>query len=222
MIELPLFPLNTVLFPGMPLELHIFEERYKQMIGMCIEKRLPFGIVLLESGQAELTPDSEAEMQPFLIGCTAHITQVRPLPQGRMNITVVGKERFVIRSLNYEKPYLVGMIDIMPVEKGDLMALFNGKIALTHWIERYLRVLESAGQIQFDPKQLPSDVTLLIYLGAVLLQGISMAQKQKLLATQSLSAMTTDLIALYRREVVLLEAMLSPPLQHDLNPFSLN
>ncbi|MCU0497017.1 MAG: LON peptidase substrate-binding domain-containing protein [Anaerolineae bacterium] len=222
MIELPLFPLNTVLFPGMPLELHIFEERYKEMIGMCIEKRLPFGIVLLESGQAELPLDGSAEIRPFLIGCTAHITQVRPLPQGRMNITVVGKERFVIRSLSYEKPYLVGMIDVIPIEKGDLMALFNGKNVLMKWIERYLQILESAGQIQFDPKQLPGDVTSLIYLGAVLLQGISMAQKQKLLATQSLSEMTQDLITLYRREVVLLEAMLSPPVQHDLNPFSLN
>ena len=56
MIELPLFPLNTVLFPGMPLGLHIFEDRYKLMIGQCVQERRPFGVVLIRSGQEALGP----------------------------------------------------------------------------------------------------------------------------------------------------------------------
>ena len=50
MLELPLFPLNTVLFPGMPLNLHIFEERYKRMMQACIESSKPFGVVLIKQG----------------------------------------------------------------------------------------------------------------------------------------------------------------------------
>ncbi|HSG18664.1 MAG TPA: LON peptidase substrate-binding domain-containing protein, partial [Anaerolineae bacterium] len=50
MFELPIFPLNTVLFPGMPLSLHIFEDRYKLMIGKCLQERRAFGVVLIRQG----------------------------------------------------------------------------------------------------------------------------------------------------------------------------
>lgn len=223
MIELPLFPLNTVLFPGMPMELHIFEERYKLMIGMCVEKRMPFGIVLLEQGRAELDPFAETpEPKPFLIGCTAQITQVKPLPEGRMNITIIGRERFQILSIHHDKPYLVGMVEMHPIETGDLGTLLKGSRSLRQWIERYLRILEKAGQIQFDPRQLPSDAMSMAYLGAVLLQGISMAQKQNLLDAQKLTDMIVELRSIYRREVVLLETLLVPPDTDSQHPFSLN
>src|SRR3954466_6437378 len=97
MFELPLFPLNTVLFPGMPLNLHIFEERYKLMIGRCIEANQPFGAVLIKRGSEVSGLGKAAE--PFSIGCTVQITQVQSLGAGRMNISVVGKERFQIFSL---------------------------------------------------------------------------------------------------------------------------
>ena len=54
--KLPLFPLNTVLFPGAPIQLHIFEERYRLMIGRCLEQSSPFGVVLIRSG-SEVSPD---------------------------------------------------------------------------------------------------------------------------------------------------------------------
>jgi len=205
------------------MELHIFEERYKLMIGLCIEKRIPFGIVLLEQGRAELDPTGDTpESKPFLVGCTAHITQVKPLPEGRMNITVVGRERFQIMSLQQNQPYLVGMVEMYPLEEGDTHHLRQGSHALRIWIERYLRVLEQAGQIQFDPSQLPADALPLAYLGSVLLQGISLFQKQKLLAATTLSEMIEELRIIYRREVVLLETLLSPPpdgeIQHPFSP----
>jgi Lon protease-like protein len=221
MIEMPLFPLNTVLFPGMPMELHIFEDRYKLMIGMCVEKRMPFGIVLLEQGRAELDPTSP-EPKPFMIGCTAQITQVKPLPEGRMNITIVGRERFQILSLHHDKPYLVGMVEMTPLEIGDSRQLLKSSRNLRQWIERYLRVLEKAGQIQFDPRQLPPDTASLAYLGAVLLQGVSLFQKQELLAAETLTGMVDALRGIYRREVVLLETLLTPPEGDNPTPFSLN
>jgi uncharacterized protein len=223
MIELPLFPLNTVLFPGMPMELHIFEERYKLMIGMCVEKRMPFGVVLLEQGRAELDPEGMTpESKPFLIGCTAQITQVKPLPEGRMNITIVGKERFQILSLHHHKPYLVGMVEMYPLEDDNPLKLRQGYSGLRQWVERYLRVLEKAGQIQFDPSQLPTEPAAMAYLGAVLLQGVSLFQKQELLAAKRLTDMIEELRNIYRREVVLLETLLAPPESDGQSPFSLN
>lgn len=223
MIELPLFPLNTVLFPGMPLELHIFEERYKLMIGLCVEKRQPFGIVLLEQGRAELDPTASSPApRPFTIGCTAQITQVRPLPEGRMNITVVGSERFQVHAFQHTRPYLVGMVEMYPIDSGDPYLLDTGNQALRHWVERYLRVLEKAGHIQFDPGQLPADPAALAYLGSVLLQGVSQFQKQQLLAASQLTGMLDELRTIYRREVVLLETLLNPPENGLDGPFSLN
>src|SRR5512147_2655499 len=93
MYELPLFPLNTVLFPGMPISLHIFEPRYKLMIEQCIQIAQPFGVVLIREGVEALGPSAE----PHQIGCSAQITQVERLEDGRMNIVAVGVERFQIR-----------------------------------------------------------------------------------------------------------------------------
>ena len=81
MYELPLFPLNTVLFPGMPIKLHIFEERYKLMISRCYTEGQPFGVALIKSGN-----EVGRKAEPFLVGCTAVITELEPLPDGRMNI----------------------------------------------------------------------------------------------------------------------------------------
>ena len=75
MYELPLFPLNVVLFPGMPLPLHIFEDRYKEMIADCIRENRPFGVVLIEEGSAEHGPAA----RPVAIGCTAEIAQVQEM-----------------------------------------------------------------------------------------------------------------------------------------------
>ena len=79
MFELPLFPLNTVLFPGMPLTLHIFEDRYKLMIGKCIQERQPFGVVLIRRGLEALGPVADTHS----VGCMAFIRQVERLEQGR-------------------------------------------------------------------------------------------------------------------------------------------
>ena len=95
MFEIPLFPLNTVMFPDMPMPLHIFEDRYKLMIKTCIEEKRPFGIVLIREGTAENGPLAT----PHDIGCTVEITQVQTMEDGRMLIMVIGQERFRILSL---------------------------------------------------------------------------------------------------------------------------
>lgn len=92
--RIPLFPLDLVLFPGVPLPLHIFEPRYKEMVGMCLERGLEFGIVLAQGDQVAL------------MGCTAEILQVvQKYPDGRMDIVTMGRRVFRVEELIDEKAY---------------------------------------------------------------------------------------------------------------------
>ena len=108
MIDLPLFPLNTVLFPGGTLPLHIFEERYKLMISECMTERSPFGVVLIRSGE-----EVGGYAQPHDVGTTARVTRVQQLDGGRMNLVAVGVERFRVDALMQDRPYLRARVEIL-------------------------------------------------------------------------------------------------------------
>ncbi len=107
--RLRLFPLNAVLFPGTALKLHVFEPRYKQMIGECLETGEGFGVVLIREGQEAGDPSVE----PHQIGSTAEIVDVTPLPFGRFYISTVGRERFRISRIVSRDPYLTVDVDIL-------------------------------------------------------------------------------------------------------------
>jgi len=114
MERLPLFALKTVLFPGTPLPLHVFEERYKLMIGRCIEEKASFGAVLIRSGEEVGGP-----AEPHEIGTSARITHVQRLPEGRMNLLVLGQRRFRIGGLDRSEPYLLGDVEYLCSEEAD-------------------------------------------------------------------------------------------------------
>jgi Lon protease-like protein len=216
--RLPIFPLGSVLFPNMPLKLYIFEERYKAMINACIDNNEPFGVVLIKSGVESMGPLA----QPHLIGCTAHISQVQRLPYGRMNIMAVGRDRFRILQLHNDEAYLTADVEFMPYANLSASSQQQRGKKLRPLINRYLRVLEDAGQLQFDSSQIPDDAEALAYLGAVILQT-DMAQKQDILEQESLDELLNELIAQYKREVLLLDIMLNPPDEPDDGlPFSRN
>lgn len=110
-MELPIFPLNTVLFPGGRLPLHIFEDRYKLMINMCIDERRPFGVCLAREGH-----EVGDAAQPFDVGTTAHIGEVQRLQEGRLNVICTGGERFRIREITERTPYLIAEVAMLEVE----------------------------------------------------------------------------------------------------------
>jgi Lon protease-like protein len=94
-----LFPLEIVLFPGAPLPLHIFEPRYKEMIGECLEQKRPFGMVRAK------------ENALASIGCSATIVNViKKYDDGRLDIAAEGVQRFEIESLNQERSFLQGEV----------------------------------------------------------------------------------------------------------------
>jgi Lon protease-like protein len=99
-VLLPLFPLQVVLLPGSELPLHIFEDRYKEMMREVIRDRLEFGVVLANEKGIVNT------------GCTATVDQVlRQYPDGRMDLLTRGRRRFEIVRLNDERPFLRGSVD---------------------------------------------------------------------------------------------------------------
>ena len=108
--ELPLFPLNTVLLPGVALPLHIFEERYRLMIGRCVERRDPFGVVLIRQGR-EVGSGSTRLAE---IGTVARIRQASRYADGRMDIVTVGVRRFRIDELHASRePYLTAEVTLL-------------------------------------------------------------------------------------------------------------
>ena len=111
-MELPIFPLNVVLFPGARLPLHIFEERYKAMINACIKEKPPFGICLIKAGV-----EAGGPAEPFKVGTTAYVREVQRLDDGRMNIVCVGGERFSISKVTRETPFIVADVETVAQEQ---------------------------------------------------------------------------------------------------------
>lgn len=219
-MELPLFPLNSVLFPGIPLRLHIFEDRYKEMINQCVDNQSPFGVVLIQDGTAEGGPIA----RPHLIGTTAHITQVQRLPYGRMNIVAVGRDRFKVNELDLTSySYLSADVDLLPLIDNDEIILSTGMRKLRPLVKRYLTALVDSGQLEFDMKQLPEESLTLAFLAAHALQAEDNL-KQNLLEASDVRDLFTSLLQIYQREVALIDILLSPPQVEEDNdsPFSLN
>lgn len=214
MYELPLFPLNVVLFPGMPLPLHIFEDRYKAMVADCIRENRPFGVVLMQNGG---TGESGGADEPVAIGCTAEIAQVQPLEHGRMLILTVGRERFRVVELNYEKPYLIGLVEPAPLVTDDEEWETAGAASLEPYIIDYMNKLALLGSFEVEPQQIPSDAEGLVYMAATLIQ-LPIDEKQSLLAIDRASDLTRALRTVYRRELALMHTIPSD----DIGIFSLN
>lgn len=89
---IPLFPLHTVLFPGGPLPLRIFETRYTDMIGRCAREQMPFGVVLIQEGE-----EAGAVASTVTVGCTARIADFHTLTDGLLGISCIGERKFRMR-----------------------------------------------------------------------------------------------------------------------------
>lgn len=170
--KLPLFPLNTVLFPSMPLTLHIFEERYRLMIGRCLEQRIPFGVVLIREG-----PEVGGEATPYPIGTTAVIKESVLLDDGRYYLTAQGDRRFHIQYISHHQPYMLASIGYLPEEIGNADTL-TAAAELRALYARYWAALAAATGHQHPSEKLPENVVELTYWMAQRLQ-IDNTHKQR-------------------------------------------
>ena len=136
---LDLFPLPSVLFPGSTMPLHIFEARYLEMIGRCVEERKPFGVILLKSGRAE----GGGPVEIHKVGTTAHVISRNERPDGTVDIHVAGERRFEVVEIVQKTPRAIAQVRTLdwdePAEEdvGELSG------ALRALFDEYLRLLLS-------------------------------------------------------------------------------
>ena len=181
MALLPLFPLDLVLLPGTPLPLHIFEPRYKEMIGECLSNNAPFGVIrALDEGIAE-------------VGCTAEIVTVtKEYPDGRLDLVAEGRKRFEVLELNQDRSFLRAEILLVADEAGAPSAEDKARAVQVH-----LEILALAGAVQ--DLSAADQSALSFYLAGSL--PLDLDFKQKLLAMRSESE-RIQAVALYLESIL--------------------
>ena len=173
--ELPLFPLNTVLFPHAALQLHVFEDRYREMIQLCVRDDRPFGVVLIRSGD-----EAGGLADPYLVGTVVRIKEVSTYDDGRMDILVQGERRFRVRRLDDTRAFLVGFVEPViesPIEEQSKVEtlLLSARREFEILVQRLFERQEFSVQVVF-----PTDPVALSFTIANLL-SMENIQKQRLL-----------------------------------------
>ncbi len=191
--HLPIFPLNTVLFPGASLPLQIFEERYKLMMTHCLEGDSKFGVVLIRQG-AEVGGPAE----PHLTGTMAQIVQVNRVRGGRMFISVTGQQRFRITEITQRRPYMAALVQ--PLEdEADAPLPPSEMEAVRDAVTAYYRLLIGIRGGWAQSARMPSEPGGLSYFIAGTLQ-IRPQEKQELLEQPSASRRLEAELDLLRSE----------------------
>ena len=176
---LPLFPLNTVLFPHSVLPIHVFEQRYRQMIAYCLERNANFGVVLIRSGK-----EVGGSVVPFSIGTEATIVHAQKLEDGRFNIITKGVRKFKILELDQSKPYLQGRVVWLSDTPSNPAILAPLKSEVEVRFRAYLDYLRLLGKVEFEEAWHKEEPEAYSYTVANALR-INLAQKQELLELSS-------------------------------------
>jgi Lon protease-like protein len=160
---IPLFPLGTVLFPGSPLALHIFEARYRalmaDLLALPVDQRR-FGVIAIRSGREVGTHGAQALHD---VGCMAVITGIDQGEDGTYELESVGSTRFRLMSLDSERPYLRGTVEWLAEPAGDIGAL--PEIVTQRYVE-YRQALGELRGVNLEFADLPGDARLLSYVVA--------------------------------------------------------
>jgi Lon protease-like protein len=208
-IELPLFPLNLVLFPGTVSPLHIFEMRYRQMIVDCQRDEKPFGIVLAR-------PESEhLNEKPYSVGTMVEIRNLDRLEDGRYTLMAVGTKRFRIVSERRDKPYLSGLVELYEDDAEPERAWLPAMQQARDLFGEYLGMLLEASDDKNVEAHLPDEAEELSYFIAYFLD-IQEERKQQFLELTSTRQRLQEEVAILRREVPFMRQILSKSLSEDL------
>ena len=137
--ELPLFPLPVVLFPGVPLPLHIFEPRYRQMIDDIHSTNNLFGLSYFDS----TTSDKEIPAAGH-VGCVAEVTETQALPDGRSNILTMGIIRYRVDGyVERGEPYLVAQVSFFEDDEEDTELLIDSSHEVAETFSRIARAVRT-------------------------------------------------------------------------------
>ena len=208
---LPLFPLSTVLFPGMRLPLHVFEERYRLLVAHLRAQPEPrrFGVVAIRTGR-EVGADGITALHE--VGCVAAVRQIAPHADGRFDLATVGTERFRLLRVDDSLPYFRGEIEPLEdeavSEAGEAEALAVRRVQAG--FRAYLNALADRGGGVISVGDLPDEPLLLSYVvGAAMI--IDLPERQSLLAASSALERLRLERSLLVREAAMFRATTSRP-----------
>jgi hypothetical protein len=236
-MELPLFPLHTVLCPGVALPLKVFEDRYRAMVKRCLEQDKPFGVVLIRDGREVGTGATAIAT----VGTIAEIREASKYSDGRYDLLVVGTRRFRIESVAVgREPYLVANVIELDEPVGDQELAERLTAEVTQRFVRYLALLQPEEgedgaeidvQVEVDVEDddsdegevvasqspsasgeevrvtIPDDPTVLSHLLSGIIQ-VDQPRRQDLLEAETTVERIEELLRLIEREITLLERRL--------------
>jgi uncharacterized protein len=216
--RLPLFPLGTVLFPGLVLPLHIFEPRYRTLIrdlmDLPADHTREFGVVAIRGGwevpaSAPGGLTAGGSLTLYDVGCTAEVRQITEHPDGRFDIVTVGRRRFRLAEVVSDPaPYLVGEVELLGEPTGDESVVERLAAAVLELFQRYITLMrQDAPEVG---EQLPDRPAVLSYLVAAS-AALSVEDRQRLLAAPDTVRRLRGERSLLRRELALLSRLRAVP-----------
>jgi Lon protease-like protein len=208
---LPLFPLGTVLFPGLVMPLRVFEDRYRSLVrhlmGLPDGTPREFGVVAIQRGWE--VGDSAASVTLYEIGCTAEVRQITEHPDGRFDVVTVGRRRFEITQIVAAgTPYLQAEVRYLPEDHGQSgdADLLGPRVLAA--FRTYLGLIRTDAQAIAE--QLPEDPLVISHLVAAT-ASLTVADRQRLLAAPDTANRLRAELRLLHREIGLLRQVRSVP-----------
>ena len=209
--RLPLFPLGTVLLPGLLLPLHVFEQRYRLLVRDLLalpEQSRRFGVVAIRSGREVGSGGVRALHE---VGCVAQLRRVTPYEDGRFELVTTGTDRFRLAELLDDAAYPVGLVEPLPDELGAADEAAELDPAVRRAFAHYSAALAQAGgDAVADLTELPRSSLALSYLVAASVV-VDLEDRQRLLEQVDGVARLRAELALLRREGTLLQALTATP-----------
>jgi Lon protease-like protein len=199
-----------VLFPGLVLPLHVFEERYRQLVRDLLalpEEEQRFGVVCIREGR-EVGTDGVTAL--YDVGCTAQVSQVQGYDDGRYDVVTVGAQLFHLDELHDDQPYFTGTVTYLDDPTGDVAEAAVLDTAVRTAFGDYLSALGTASGQQVEPPELPDEPQVLGHLiGATMM--LDLADRQDLLEQPDGVARLRRGLSLLRREAGVLGALSAVP-----------
>jgi Lon protease-like protein len=206
--RIPLFPLGSVLFPGLALPLHIFEPRYRQLVADLQQgdddASRSFGVVAIRAGH-EVGATSVASLHE--VGTCAVLRRVTPYPDGRFDILATGARRFRLLALDESRPYLQGDVEWLDDDAGEPEQTAALAADVAAGFRLYQQVLGAAPE---ETGELPDDPTVLSYLVSAAMV-LDLGDRQRLLATPSTAQRLQRLSRVLDRERTIIRLIEAVP-----------
>jgi len=218
---LPLFPLGTVLFPGLVLPMHIFEDRYKQLVRDLLAGPQPprFGVIAIREGR-ETGIGGVSSLHD--VGCTATVREIDEAEDGEYDLVTVGTDRFRLHALDDSQQYLTGDVELIGEPVGEDTAADLAVGAVQRGFRAYLNVLAERGAARINVPDLPDEPVLLSYLVAASMI-IELNDRQGLLAQPTaVRRLSAERALLARETAILRELGTTPATDLRSSPYSPN